>query len=662
MSSELWKAKNQRDSSFQINGFMESVNDHYGKNFEDVRDLHAWSCRHGEDFWRHFWNFYKIGRPYKEDERVICAGEGADASYRLMTTRFFPEETLNAAEILLRDVHLREEALVFYGEGGKATRLSGAELQRRVANLAYSLQERGVGVGDRVAAFMPNIPETVIGFLASASLGAIWSSCSPDFGVEATLSRLKQVEPKVLLCADGYMYGGKSHEVYDKILELCSGLPSLEMVVLTGFLDSVPDEGRLSVSGLEVVVFDSCCEGEKQQPSYAMLPFDHPLVIAFSSGTTGVPKCIVHRAGGLVVNWIKEHRLHCNIGFGDRVFYFTTCGWMMWNWLVGSLASGATLILYDGHPLPRDDEGFLFSLAARERLTFFGTSARYLQTLYQKEYRALDCDLSSLRTVASTGSPLAPEVFGYVYDSIKEDVHLASISGGTDIMGCFLLGSPTLPVRAGQLQMGGLGMEVAAYDEDGHKVEGVCGELVACTPFPNQPLGFWHDSGAERYRSTYYERFPGVWHHGDLLTEVPGEGFVIHGRSDTVLNPGGVRIGSSEVRDPVERMEEVVEAVAVGHDMGHDERIILFVVLREGKKMDEVLKKRMCERIRHEASPRHMPALVVEVEDIPRTLSGKVSEVAIRDLINGRDVTNRDALANPESLEVLARNFELFGL
>jgi acetoacetyl-CoA synthetase len=601
-----------------------------------------------EQFWRLAWDFCEVvGDP--GDGPVLDAGD------QMTGARFFPGASLNYAENLLRRRD-SADALVFWSEPGERRAVSYLELERRVASLAAALREMGVQRGDRVAAYLPNLPETVVAFLASASIGAIWSSCSPDFGVRGVLDRFGQIEPKLLFTVDGYFYNGKTHDLRERVALLREGLPSVEHVVVVPFACTTATSDPLA--GLPRFDELACCEPPAEL-SFERLPFDHPLAILYSSGTTVTPKCIVHRAGGMLLKHVVEQRLNCDLRRDDRLFYFTTCGWMMWNWLVSGLASEATLLLYDGSAFwPEPD--VLFDLAERERMTIFGTSAKYIDALSKAgaEPRQ-NHDLSSLRTILSTGSPLAPESFDYVYAKIKEDVWLASISGGTDIVGCFVLGDPTSPVWRGEIQASALGMSVEVFDDAGRSLDGETGELVCTAPFPSMPLCFWNDPDGRRYRAAYFERFPGVWCHGDWVRRTEHGGIVISGRSDAVLNPGGVRIGTAEIYRLVEPIDEVLEALAVGQDWQGDMRIVLFVRLREGLELDDALRARIRQDVRRGATPRHVPALVLQVPDIPRTKSGKIVELAVREAIHGRPVRNLESLANPEALDHFRERAEL---
>jgi acetoacetyl-CoA synthetase len=563
---------------------------------------------------------------------------------RMPGARWFPGTRLNFAENLLR-ASGDAPAIVAWDERGPRGSLSWDDLRREVARVADGLRDAGVVAGDRVAGFLPNVPAAVVAMLAAASLGATWSSCSPDFGIRGVLDRFGQIAPKVLFTADGYVYAGKTIDSLERVAGILASLPTVQRVVVVPNLSAPPDVSRVR----DAIGYDDF--GRPAGLHFERLPFDHPLYILYSSGTTGTPKCIVHGAGGTLLQHLKEHQLHCDLRPGDRLFFFTTCGWMMWNWLASALASAATIVLYDGSPL-HPDEGALWRLAEDAGVTQFGTSPKYLAALAKSGFRPRDrARLSRLRMLLSTGSPLAHEQFDFVHDAIGPQVQLASISGGTDIVSCFALGNPVLPVYRGELQCRGLGMSVEIFDEQGRPLRGERGELVCTRPFPSMPVGFWNDADGSRYRTAYFERFPGIWCHGDYAMLTEHDGVVILGRSDAVLNPGGVRIGTAEIYRQVEKLEEILESLAIGQSWENDVRVVLFVRLRPGVALDAALERRIREVIRMNTTPRHVPARIVAVPDIPRTISGKIVELAVRDVVHGRPVRNTDALANPDALE-----------
>jgi acetoacetyl-CoA synthetase len=637
MSEPLWRPSPERAAATQIMALARA------EGFagpDAVERLRRWSVEHPERFWQRVWDLGEI-QASRQAGAVLTAGE------RMPGARWFEGARLNFAQNLLR----RDDdtpALVFRGEDGSRRELSWARLQQEVRGFAAAFRADGVGVGDRVAGYLPNIPEAIVAMLAATSLGAVWSSASPDFGVDGVLDRFGQIEPRILVSVDGYRYAGKAIDIRDKVARVAAGLPTLVRTVLVPFLDAGAEAGPVAGA----VLYDAYRQEDAPPPGFAQLPFDHPVYILYSSGTTGKPKAIVHGAGGTLLQHIKEHRLHCDTRPGDRVFYFTTCGWMMWNWLVGGLAVEETLILFDGspfHPAP----AMLWDLAAAEGVNVFGTSAKYLDACKKAGLvPAASHDLGDLRAILSTGSPLAPESFDYVYAAIKPDLQLASISGGTDIVSCFVLGNPAGPVWRGEIQMRGLGLAVEVWDDAGRPVTGLKGELVCTRPFPCMPVAFWNDPDGQRYHEAYFARFPNVWCHGDYAEVTAHGGIVIHGRSDAVLNPGGVRIGTAEIYRQVEQVAEVLEAICVGQDWQGDVRVVLFVTLRPGVGLDAALEQKIKARIRASCTPRHVPARIVQVQDIPRTRSGKISEIAVRDVVHGRAVKNTAALANPEALEL----------
>ena len=639
----LWRPSQADIDSSAMMAFAREAEKIIGRDLGDYDALHAWSVEDREAFWSLVWDF--CGVVGERGERTLADGD------RMPGARFFPDAQLNFAENLLPRSGTGD-ALVFRGEDKVARRMDWDELRALVSRLQQWLRAQGVKPGDRVAAMMPNMPETIAAMLAVSSLGAIWSSCSPDFGPQGVLDRFGQIEPVVFIACDGYWYAGKRIEVADKIAEVLEKLPTVRKALIVDYLGSAGDvAARLD----RAVSLDAALEPHAPgELVFERLPFDHPLYILFSSGTTGVPKCIVHSAGGVLLQHLKEHRLHAGIRTGDRFFYFTTCGWMMWNWLVTGLASGATLLLYDGSPF-HPDGNVVFDFARDEKMTYFGTSAKFIDAVRKAGLKPIEThDLSTVRVISSTGSPLAPECFRFVHEGIKQDVHLASISGGTDIVACFVLGVPIRPVYVGEIQGPGLGMATDVWDDDSRPVRGEKGELVCTKPFPSMPIAFWNDPDGAKYRSAYFERFDNVWCHGDFAEWTDHGGMIIHGRSDATLNPGGVRIGTAEIYNQVEQMPEILESICIGQDWDGDTRVVLFVRLAEGVTLDAELEKRIRAKIRSGASPRHVPARIVAIADIPRTKSGKITELAVRDIVHGRLVKNKEALANPEALDLYA--------
>jgi acetoacetyl-CoA synthetase len=611
----------------------------HGVELPDYPALYEFSIDRPAEFWRAVWKFCDIRG--EMGDRVVIDLE------KMPGARFFPDARLNFAANLLRR---RDDtpALMFNGEGQRPRSVTHRELYSQVTRFATALRSAGVAPGDRVAGYMPNLPETVVAALGAAAIGAVWTSCSPDFGVDGVLDRFGQISPRVLVAPDAYIYAGKVHAVLPRVRTILAALPSVERTVIVPYISPAPAQDDVP----HAITWEKFLGREDPEDfTFVPLPFDHPLYILYSSGTTGVPKCIVHGAGGTLIQHLKEHQLHCDVRPGDRVFYFTTCGWMMWNWLVTALASEATLVLYDGAPF-HPDGNVLFDYADEAGVTLFGTSAKFIDAVSKAGLAPMDSHrLDTVRTITSTGSPLAPESFDFVYDHVKRDVHLASISGGTDIVSCFVLGNPIGPVWRGEIQARGLGMKVEVFDEEGCAVVGTKGELVCTMPFPSMPLGFWDDSDGVKYRAAYFDRYPGVWHHGDYVELTATGGIIIYGRSDAVLNPGGVRIGTAEIYRQVEQIEEVLESLVIGQQWDGDERIVLFVRLREGSSLTPELEARIRSRIRANATPRHVPARIVRVDEIPRTRSGKIVELAVRDVVHGRAVRNLDALANPDALE-----------
>jgi acetoacetyl-CoA synthetase len=641
VSDPLWQPSAEQIAAANLTRFTRQLEENWGVELADYAALHRFSIEEMEKFWTSLWDFSQVVSETR-GERVLVDGD------RMPGARFFPDARLNFAENLLRR---RDDsmAIVFRAEDKVERQLSWNDLYNSVSRMTKALRAAGVVAGDRCAGFTPNAPEALIAMLAAASIGAVWTSCSPDFGVQGVLDRFGQVEPKVLFTADGYFYNGQAHDSLARMAEVMADLPTVEHVVVFPLIDEAPD-----VSGVpKAARWDDFVAGHAPgEIAFESLPFSHPIYILYSSGTTGVPKCIVHSAGGTLLKHLSEQQLHCDLKPGERACYFTTCGWMMWNWLASFLASELTVLLYDGSPFHPGPEA-LFDFADATGMNLFGTSAKYIDAVAKSGLRPAEShDLSTVRLMTSTGSPLAPEGFDFVYEHIKRDIHLASVSGGTDLIGCFAGGVPTLPVWRGELQGPILGTATDVFDDQGNPIVGVKGELVCTKPFPSMPIGFWNDPGGERYFDAYYARYADVWHHGDFVEWTEHGGMIIHGRSDATLNPGGVRIGTAEIYRQVEQFDEVVEAICIGQAWQGDTRVVLFVILRAGLVLDDDLVDRIRKRVRQECSPRHMPAKVVQVADIPRTQSGKITELAVRDVVHGREVENLEALANPEALEL----------
>ena len=641
----IWEPSADRIANARMTAFMHDVSARTGRRLDNYADLYRYSIEQPAEFWSDLWRFCGI--------RGEMGDRAVDNPDKMPGARFFPGARLNFAENLLRR---RDDtpAIVFSGEGRRRTVTHG-ELYADVARFAAALRQAGIQPGDRVAAYMPNLPETVVAALGTAAVGAVWSSCSPDFGVQGVLDRFGQIEPRVLVAADGYFFGGKCFDVVPRLVEIQRTLSSVEQTIVVPYAGLDCDRLSRSTPWSEWLQ-----RGTNEPVQFEQLPFNHPLYILYSSGTTGVPKCIVHGAGGTLIQHLKEHQLHCDIRSGDHVFYFTTCGWMMWNWLVSALASEATLLLYDGSPF-YPDGNVLFNFADETGMTLFGTSAKFIDALNKAGVTpARTHRLDTVRTMTSTGSPLAPESFDFVYDYVKRDIHLASISGGTDIVSCFVLGLPIGPVWRGEIQAKGLGMRVEVFDDRGRPAGiGEKGELVCAAPFPSMPLGFWNDPDGRKYQAAYFEKFPDIWRHGDYAAITEHEGVIIYGRSDAVLNPGGVRIGTAEIYRQVEQIDEVVESLVIGQQWERDERIVLFVRLKDGVRLTSELEDRIRRRVRENASPRHVPARILQVTEIPRTKSGKIVELAVREVVHGREIKNAEALANPEALEQFKNRVEL---
>jgi acetoacetyl-CoA synthetase len=646
MTAPLWAPSHARAAATQLRTFARSV------GHDDYAALHRWSIDHPEEFWSAVWQFCGVvgDRP-----GPVALGLEHMRPPTAQGPRWFPEARLNFAENLLRPLG-DGPAIIALREGGERRELDRPALAALAARVAAALRDAGVQPGDRVAAYVPNIPEAIAAMLGVASIGAVWSSCSPDFGVAGVVDRFGQIAPRLLFAVDGYRYGGKEIDLRERIAAVMGQLPSVAQLIVIPYLSTHPDIRSIP----RATLWDEWL-GPETETRFSRLPFDHPLYILYSSGTTGLPKCMVHGAGGTLLQHQKEHVLHCDLGPDDRICYYTTTGWMMWNWLASALATGATLVLYDGAPLAPDPQ-VLWDVVARERVSVFGTSAKYLALA---EKTGLDPahthDLTALRSLLATGSPLAGHSYDYVYEHVKQDLHLCNISGGTELISCFALGVPTEPVWRGELQGPGLGMAVDTFDAQGRPVRGAPGELVCTKPFPSMPVAFWNDPGGAKYRSAYFETFPGVWRHGDWAEITEHGGFIMYGRSDATLNPGGVRIGTAELYRVVERHPEVLESLAIAHEIAADVRIVLFVKLREGLPLDDALVERLRRGLREEASPHHVPWRIIQVADLPRTISGKLSELAVRAAVRGETVENVEALANPEALELFRELPELRG-
>jgi acetoacetyl-CoA synthetase len=645
----LWTPSPARIEASAITQFQNHVAQQFGLKLDGYDDLYRWSTEHADDFWGAVWEFCGVtaSRPY---DQVLQDGD------KFPGARWFTGSQLNFAENLLR---FRDDktALVGILENGARRSLTYAELFAEVGKLAAAMRQHGIQPGDRIAGFMPNIIETVVAMLATTSVGAIWSSCSPDFGINGVCDRFGQIEPRLLFTADAYYYNGKTVDCLDKVAEIQQKIEGVEKVIVVPLVNPQPAIDRLDNAQL----IDSFAPVSlAAEPRFEQLPFDHPLYIMYSSGTTGVPKCIVHGAGGTLLQHLKEHRLHVDLGRDDVLFYFTTCGWMMWNWLVSGLACGSTVVLYDGSPLAEEGKLLLDAIDS-ESISVFGTSAKFVSSLDKAGVKPRNTHkLNSLKTILSTGSPLSQESFDYIYRDFKQDVCLSSICGGTDIISCFILGNPNLPVYRGEIQCTGLGMAVEFWDDSGKPVYQEKGELVCTQPFPSAPIGFWQDPDDKKFHSAYFDTYPNVWAHGDYGEITDHGGVIIHGRSDAVLNPGGVRIGTAEIYRQVEKVDVVIDSIVVGQQWEDDTRVVLFVVLREGMALNDDIVTELKTTIRANATPRHVPAKIIQVADIPRTISGKIVELAVRNVIHGEPVRNTDALANPEALEHF-RDLEALG-
>ena len=648
MSQPLWTPSPERIEQTNVTSLINKINADWDVSLTDSEHLHQFSVTEMEKFWRSLIEYAQLnGETWTGPELV--------GRNKLPGAKWFPEARFNYAENILKRRD-DADAFVFWGENKVKRRMSFKTLYDQVSSISQALKGMGVGPGDKVAGYLPNLPETIIATLAAASLGAAWSSCSPDFGAQGVLDRFSQIKPKVVFCANGYHYNGKTHDSLEKVEEIVIQLPSVEHVVVIEYLDGAPD-----LSGLKNAQHwgDVIANHAPNEIEFAQLPFDQPLYIMFSSGTTGAPKCIIHSAGGSLLKHASEHLLHCNMKRDDRIFFFSTCGWMMWNWLVSSLAWGATVLLYDGSPFYPSPK-ILFDYVDAENMTLFGTSAKFIDALSKNGVRPMDThDLGSVKIMCSTGSTLAPEGFDYVYGAIKKNVHLVSFTGGTDIMGCFMSGDPTKPVWRGELQQAVYGMDVDVFDDNGKSIQGEKGELVCKQPFPTVPLGFLGDPDGSRYHDAYFAVYDNIWCQGDFVEHTEHGGYIMFGRSDATLNPGGVRIGTAEIYRQVERLDEVKESIVIGQSWDNDVRVVLFVVLSAELTLDDKLTKKIQNQVRANCTPRHVPAKILQVEDIPRTKSGKITELAVRDVVHGRVVKNVEALANPEALAFYEERVEL---
>ena len=647
MNPILWTPTQDQVNASQMEAFRNQVNSRFNIDLKNYFDLYEWSISNISDFWKAVWGFMAI--EFSADYKQVV-----DDDSKMPGAQWFNGVKMNFAENLLR-IRSEKPAIHFKGEGQEVRTLSYYELFDEVEKLASALRKIGIQQGDRIAGFMPNMPETIIAMLATASIGAIWSSSSPDFGIKGVLDRFTQIEPKVLFAANGYYYNGKKFDSLEKLNSILNQLPSVDRVVVAPYTKSNPDISSVKNG----ILWDNFVDSNPSPLQFEQLPFQHPLYIMYSSGTTGLPKSIVHGAGGTLIQHLKELRLHGNIYQDDTVFYFTTCGWMMWNWLVSNLAIGAAIVLYDGSPF-EPNANAMWDMVDELWITHFGTSAKYVDACKQKELSPIKThSLESMRTIFSTGSPLVEESFDYVYNHIKKQVQLASISGGTDIISCFAGGNPTLPVYRGELQSISLGMDVTAYNPEGNSIQNEKGELVCRKAFPSMPIHFWNDPNGEKYHEAYFDVLPGIWYHGDYIEINDHGGVQIFGRSDATLNPGGVRIGTAEIYRVVDTFDEVEDSLVVGQKWEDDERVILFVKLNKKCSFTENLTKQIKQSIRNNCSPRHVPAIVMETKDIPYTINGKKVEIAVKKIIHGDTVTNKDALANPESLDLFQNLNEL---
>ncbi|MBN2072288.1 MAG: acetoacetate--CoA ligase [Candidatus Krumholzibacteriota bacterium] len=641
MGKMMWEPSRERIEKTNLFSFMKKINEQYGHDFSSYDELWEWSIDNITSLWKSLWDHFDIIHSRKYD-RILVDGE------KMPGAKWFAGAELNFAENLLR---YRDDrlAIISSGENGRKEKITYSELYERVARLAFSLRKAGVAPDDRIAGFMPNIPETIIAMLAATSLGATWSSCSPDFGIKGVLDRFGQIEPKILFTADGYSYNGKSFDSLGQIKGIVGQISSIRKVIVIPYASAEPDIGDIAGS---ILYEDFISKEDGLEIEFEQLPFEHPLYIMYSSGTTGLPKCMVQSAGGILIHHMKELALHTDVKREDRIFYYTTCGWMMWNWLTSSLALGATVILFDGSPFyPGPDA--LFSLIDDEKITIFGTSAKYLSAVNKSTYKPRNKhSLDSLKAILSTGSPLHVSEFDFVYEDIHPDQCLSSIAGGTDLNGCFAAGNPIGAVYRGEIQCRTLGMNVRAFNSEGISVERQQGELVCLSPFPSMPVYFWNDPSGEKYHNAYFDVYPNIWRHGDFIEITEHNGVIMYGRSDATLNPGGVRIGTAEIYRQVDTIEEIKDSLVIGQEWEDDVRVILFVILNEGFELTAELQSRIKQTIRKNATPRHVPAKIIRIDDIPYTINMKKVEIAVKNIIHGKKVFNQDALRNPESLDL----------
>ena len=642
METYLWKIAGEKLSKTNLALYSNFIKEKYNiDSGNDFNKIWKWSVENTQDFWKSIWDFTKV--------KGILGKSSFEKSNIFFKNKFFPDSKLNYGENLLKKTN-KEPSIIFKSENGYRTELSWENLNSNVAKISNWMKDHGIYKGDRVAGYLPNIPETVIAYISTAVLGAVWSSCSPDFGTTGVIDRFSQINPKILFIGDKYFYNGKTINILDRLPEIINKVPSIKKVIIVPYPGTKVGKNKISkIKTYDWYELINLKNINKIQ--YVLSNFNDPLMILYSSGTTGKPKCICHGTGGVLLQHNKELQIHSDVKDNDRVFYFTTCGWMMWNWLVGALSSGATILLFDGFPMYKKYD-LLFEFASEEKVTLFGISAKYIDTLSNQKVTLKDKhDLSKLRTICSTGSPLSKDGFKYIYKNIKKDVHLSSISGGTDIVSCFVLGNLFQPVYSGEIQNRGLGMDVDILDEKGFSIKNIKGELVCKKPFPSMPVKFWNDKGDIKYKSAYFGRYKNIWHHGDFAKITKNGGFIIFGRSDTTLNPGGVRLGTAEIYNVVEKFKEIQESIAIGQSWKNDIRIILFIVLNKGYNLTNEIKKKIKDAIKINASPRHVPSKIISISEVPKTKNGKLVELAVKQTVEGEKIKNLEALANPDSLK-----------